>query len=386
MSGTVTSLVIGGAAVPLAEAIAELTIRHGLDSPGSGPTSSVLTLALTAWAGPRVRVADSIALDVDGAPRFRGLVSDVRASFDDPAGRVTIQATGLLATLSRRPVRYAASIHVHFEMPEKWEERAIGLFEAVGWDDYVVEPPHDIFAPTITALLAYPSLADGALLATHLEELQGTIDSTVCDLPDGRVLVQAHVARAGLIDWAAVPELPADRVVYAPEWEQTLDIANVAVVGYGNDFTTPPSNGTQTSRNQASVDIYGERVLDRSDAVILDETEAAWVGAELVRRRGYPRWSIPSCAVLGFYTPEIGQLVRLVELPEGSPVGSTWDAIVEGWIDSLAGEEWLTTLILSDPAHSGIGMPWSAVPAGVTWAGLDPETPWYAASTPELLT
>ena len=165
-----------------------------------------------------------------------------------------------------------------------------------------------------------------------------------------------------------------DRVLYAPDWVQSLDVVNVADVTYG----TLEDSHTVTARNTESVARYGERSTVVGSTFAASGPAAAF-GGEMVVRRGYPHWLLPDVQVLGMVTPVIGGLVLLTELPAGSPVVGSWQPVCEGWTDVLEGDAWTTTVQLSDSIRSGMSIPWRAVPADVQWNEVDPGCHWSDA-------
>ena len=94
-----------------------------------------------------------------------------------------------------------------------------------------------------------------------------------------------------------------------------------------------------------------------------------------------PRWLIEQVILFGLPAAELrpGRRVILTLLPAGSPVGSSFAAALEGWTETLEGEDWTTTLALSDPARSGLTITWQTSPPDVTWQTVDPACQWQTA-------
>ena len=353
---------IGGDDLELDGVTAAVTIRFGRLDPSDAPTASTLQLDLVDLAASsRYRCGDDVELDLlDGSPRFRGQVTDLAQTFD-PAAHLSLTATGNLARIARRRIGFGAWPQ------EAWSARVARVFAEAGWDAYTVELGSS--DPPVAA-----RAASGTSVTNELASLAATGSAAIIDLPDGSILVQAISARSTL----DVPELelPPELTLYAPAWSQVLDLVNVADVTYG----TLEDSHTVTSRNEDSVALFGER-SGSSDSAFALQADAAAEGVRLVNRRGYPHWLTPTVQLSGLVTPRIGTLAHLVELPPGSPYGTSWQAVTEGWVDVLDGQSWLTVLQLSDPIRSALSLQWRNVPAEIAWLDVDPAAVWSDATT-----
>lgn len=366
---TVYTLTIDGASIPLDDVVAQITVRHGLDAAGDPPTASILNLAFLGELGPAFACGMAVAFDIDTRPRFRGVITDLSVSIDPDEGRVSLIAAGNLSRISLRKVGYG-------DWPqETWTARVQRVFSEASWTQYTLQSPPVEFQVA-------SRLAAETTVTAQLADLAATGGATICDLPDGKILVQALGARQPAAGAPAPPALPPYLVRFAPDWTQTLDVVNVAVVGYG----TLEDPHTRTTRNEGSVETYGERSSDLA-ATFATQTDADARGLEMVNRRGYPRWLVPTCDVLALLDPypSIGKAVTLGSLPAGSPLGSTWTPVVEGWSDQLDAETWTTTLILSDPARSGLTLPWQLVTPGVRWQDTRTTATWNTAYSMEAI-
>jgi hypothetical protein len=354
-------LTIAGVSVPLAEVLAVLTIRHGRAEPDDAPTSSTLQTTMTAWASERVRCGDELAFTVDGAPRFVGQVSDLAVSFPAGVPRLELTAAGSLARIARRKIGYS-------DWPaELWQDRASRIMAEAGWSAYVLDPPD-----ASDLLMMAPRAAGETTVTAMLADLATTGAACICDMPDGSILLQPLSARHAA---ASVLELAPELVAFAPTWRQALDVVNLAVVAYG----PLEDSHTITTRNASSVNTYGERSTEL--ATTFDSSDdAASRGLQLVTRCSAPRWLVDSASLLGLPTAlRVGELVQLTELPPGSPVGSSFGAALEGWAETLAGEDWTTILALSDPARSGLTIEWRSLPPELAWQDVDPTCSWETA-------
>lgn len=351
---------IGGVDLALDTVTASAVIRFGRVDPGDPPIASTLQLVLIDLeASSRIETGDLIELDlIDAEPRFRGQITDLSQSWD-PSAALTIVAAGNLARVARRKVGNA-------DWPqETFSARVARVLADADWTDYTIEYGRN---PLVAARTASETTA-GAELAN----LAVTGAAAIIDLPDGSLLIQTIDARALLA--APILELPPELVLFAPDWSQSLDVLNVIDVAYG----TLEDPHTQTSRNVDSVTRFGERGGSLASTFAL-EADAATAGAAMVARRGYPHWIAPTVQLSGLVTPRIGALAKLTELPDGSPLGAIWQPVVEGWQDTLDGDEWLTMLQVSDPIRSGVSLRWIDVPPALTWATVDPDCQWTDAS------
>jgi hypothetical protein len=355
------SLTIAGLEVPLAEVLAVATVRHGRREPDDQPTSSTLQLTLTGWAAPTVRCGQAVELAVDGAPLFRGQVSDLAAAFPDGVARLELTASGPLAAIARRKIGYG-------DWPaEVWSDRAARIMAEAGWSAYTIDPPRSDDVVWMAARAASETSVN-AMLA----DLAITGAACICDQPDGSILLQPLSARHAAPD---PHELAPELVLFAPTWRQALDVVNVAVVAYG----PLEDSHTTTTRNPQSVSTYGERSTELATTFAAIE-DAATRGLELVTRLAAPRWLVDQVSVLGLAaTLRTGQRIMLSELPDGSPVGAAFVAALEGWAWTLAGDEWSTELALSDPARSGLTLEWSEAPPTLAWQDVDPACEWQTA-------
>lgn len=201
--------------------------------------------------------------------------------------------------------------------------------------------------------------ADETTLADVLQELAQTVPAAIADLPDGRILVQAVSARAR----REAISLDPDLVVFAPEWAQSDDVANVVRVEW--------SGGTFERTDPSSVAEYDERAPLVLSTLLTTLADVEARSAIELNRRARPDWRIDHAELLELDADlGIGSAVLLTELPAASP-RTTHIGMLEGWTDhveAIAGElEWTMTLSLSPQRLSGHGFRWNELPAGLTW-------------------
>lgn len=403
----ITAVTVDGADVDLDDALAELVIRTGRGSIDDGPTASTIQLTLrdvtraytrafTVGVPLEVRAGE---LGEPDAPRFAGTVSD--AALDDDL--LTLIGAGALSTLGRYRLGGAAW------PAEKWSDRVVRAFDEAGVPE-LLELQNDVdFDPLLLA--REPDETD---LYSYVSELAVDVMAAVTDTPTGHVLIQQITARAGAatpLSWAAVPpdvawsELDAatswleatslhaldpsrfpdvgqvldvdpDDVLFVPVWTQRLELENETTVGYGDNLEA-------TVTDAESVDRFGPYPggIQTKIAGLADATTRA---RQRVGRRAFPRWVIDSATLLAGHHLFTGELVRLSGFPAASPAGR-WDGVLEGWLDTIRGDEWTLELALSDPLYSGLSITWEQTPADVAWTDVDPATSWREATSLDAL-
>lgn len=356
-----------GIAVADAAVVASLTIRAGRTDVLDPPTSATCALSLAgnpaAWPH-HLQAGDAVAIDVAGAPRFRGTITDLGLEWVDTADAVlSVTGAGNLATYNRRPIGYGAWPQ------EAWADRVRRVFAEAGVppSGYLIDTPEPAFEVAAR-------LAGETTVSAMFDDLSQSGGACIVDLPDGRVFVQALESRQAQAGDPSPLELDPSIVLYAPAWVQVLDVVNNAAVAYGPE----ESSATTSQRNTDSIALYGERSTDVG-GTLATEDDADRRAAQIVNRRGYPRWVLPGVDCLGVVTPQIGYTVRLTELPTPTPIGSEWQPMVEGWTDQLDGELWTTSLALSDPVASGVTLPWYQLPPTLRWQDLNPACRWEDA-------
>lgn len=344
---------LAGAPVPSSVVVADLVIRAGRTDLSDPPTSATCSLALIgpsdAWPA-RLEAGAELAIDDDDVPLFRGQVSDLGLEWLDGLADLSLIGAGNLARISRRKIGYGA-------WPEEaWADRVRRVLAEAEWADFVIDTPEPTFREAARA-------GGETTVSAAFDALASSGGASIVDLPDGSVFVQALESRQVQSGDPEPLELDPSIVRYAPAWSQVLDVVNSVAVAFGPD----EDSHTQTSSNPDSIARYGERTTDVA-GTLASEDDAGRRGAQLVNRRGYPRWVLPTCELVGRFMPAIGRVVRLTMLPAESPVGAEWQPMLEGYDCSLVGTEWSTTLALSDPVASGVTLPWSDLPAGAALA------------------
>lgn len=185
-------------------------------------------------------------------------------------------------------------------------------------------------------------------------------------------------ADAGELGAGPLPVLvvdPAD-VLYVPAWEQALAVENETTVTFGDQESV-------TVAEPASVDRFGS-VPGGVATELLELVDAERRATERVRRLAWPRWVITSAPLLRGHPLTIGQVVELSGFPPSSPHAS-WRPLLEGWTDTIRGEDWNIELALSDAQLSGVQLMWVEIPAELAWSAVAPACSWKDAVTLDAL-
>lgn len=363
-----SSVVLGGATIPLADVLAALTIHHGREDISDEPTATTCQLTLVDVDAATVaafEVGQTLTVNAkDGsspaAPRFTGYVTDATLDVDE----LTVIGAGELSRLRLYEIGGV-------DWPvETWSARVTRAFTEAGLAAKLELVADPTFNPTLAArdtLTAGPTT-----LGDYLTFLVGMVGALVSDRPDGRILVQAVGART-LTD--AEPLDPLD-VAYAPAWRAELPKGNIVTVRYTGD-----QSESVTLTDAASVALYGDRP-ETIDTAFSSSSDATKRATQRLARAAYSHWNMPAVPVLRGLELKIGAPVTLSKLPPAAPY-DPWTPILEGWTDEIDGDDWRMTLALSDPLLSGVTLPWNAVPSTSLyhWNTVDPATDWTEALT-----
>lgn len=353
------SVKVGGVAVDLAGVVADVVIRHGRADvyETAEPSSAQISLLDRDHAYVRAFTVGAALEIATAGPtlRFKGAITDATLDDDD----LTVIGVGPLATLAQYTVGAGAW------PSEPWSARVARVFTEAGLAA-LLRLQVGIFDPTLAA-----RAAGAAQMDDYLQGLVPAVGGVVCDTPDGLVLVQALGAR----NYGSEVVLDPADVAYSPPWEQTLEIYNQVSVVY--------AGGTATATDAASVAAYGPHPVS-VQTEIANLTDAQTRANELLARAAFPRWKMTQAPLLAPYGLAVGSPVKLTMLPAASPY-TTWEPCLEGWTDSIQGEQWHAELALSDPLVSGLVLRWADVPVtpAYRWNTIDPTTRWRDALTPE---
>lgn len=393
-----TSVTIAGADVPLDVVLADCVIRQGRVSIDDGPVASSTQLRLenvTRAYSRAFTVGVSLAVLVDDAPRFTGTITD--AELDDDV--LTVIGVGVLATLSRYLIGAG-------DWPsELWSDRVRRAFAEAGIPELLALESDGDFDPLLVARLGtIDAPLEPVTLYDYVQTLANDVGAAVVDTPDGRILVQVIGSRqpSTVVEWQQVPrtlawtaalgtwqdatdlanivpdypsgasEIDSSDVLYVPAWAQELTLENETTVTLGDGETT------STATNAPSVEAFGSypAAITTELALAADGERRA---GDRVERRGFPRWTIPAVTLLRGYELRVGRQVILTDFPPSSPF-ATWSPVVEGWTDTISGDDWTTELAVSDPQLSGLLLVWQNVPPALAWLAVPVSVRWLDAT------
>ena len=195
---------------------------------------------------------------------------------------LTIVAVSTLSAAGRRPVRG------HAWPAEGWGARAARILAEAGLAGDVQAPAPDV--PLAAPPPDEPNIDDpstGTWSTTDalsaLGEILTDVDGIAFELGDGTIVVQALAARAGLY-----PALALDPaiVLYSPAWEQTDDVRNRIVLGYGYGA------GSVTVDEASSQARYDLRWTGDFQTGLGDAATAEAQALTKLNRLAWPRWSL----------------------------------------------------------------------------------------------
>lgn len=363
------TLTVGATVVDLAGVLGSVDLHHGRDDAFSDPQADTCQVTLLGVSKAYVQaftIGQPLVLTIrDGAgpstPRFTGRLTDASLDVDE----LTVIATGRLATLG------GYAVGAGNWPQEAWSARVTRIFAEAGLAGYLDLVPDPGFDPQLAARDA--STAGPTTVGDYLAFLAPMLGCAVVDHPDGQILVQAFGARR------LSPAVPLDPalVEYSPPWTMVLPLGNIVTVRYQAD-----QGASVTLRDDASVALYGERA-NTVDTSFVQAADATTRATQRLARTAYPHWNIPQAPLLAGLPLTVGSPLILSSMPPSSPY-EPWSPILEGWTDTIQGDEWRMSLALSDPVLSGLtALPWNAVPvtAGYDWATVDQLVPWHSALT-----
>lgn len=182
----------------------------------------------------------------------------------------------------------------------------------------------------------------------------------------------------------------------------TLDVADIAtraVVSWQEQTLDDDGNPSPTERNYAEIDAgadaeYGTRNI--SLQTLLTTQAAAATVAERLLSRNTGQWRMEGLEVADadFNVPDStaatilltlldgvrrgGLPVRVIDLPQWSPIGTVAPAYIEGGVYTFSGGGWTLALTISRATGLGSNAPWDSFPraAGWTWDAWNPAITW----------
>lgn len=391
----ITAITIDGSPVTLADVENSITITHGRgDISNSGqPSTCRLAILLDTTDPIPATIGSTLTVEAHSTPRFTGTVTAVTVTHDGShvgyVTRCSIDAVGYLDRLDRLVTGTADFLE------ETFEDRATGILAATGLT-YAVSNDDG------TILIA--ETAEAVTVREYLQKLCVTVGATMCDLPDGTILLETYTRREANYTggawadatgtWAdntqtwgsgrSALELPSDAVEWEPVWMLRQDtIVNDVTVAYGSN----DPKDTVTDTDAASVTAYGKRsaYLDTGIKNLADATARA---AAILTAQALPHWNIDRLTVLvddldvttrdAVLALESGDRVIINNLPQAAPEG-LYFGVVEGWTETHTPIGHRITLNLSDPRFSYAMVPWSDVSGSLTWGTANVNVTWSDA-------
>jgi len=354
--------------IDLGYVLASVSIRHGKDSVDGGVQAATATLAFRAIPRAELKlwtVGSTLTVDDTASRRlFTGTITDSTVTDDDPRtdAVLTVIATSTLELAGRRQVAG------HAWPAEGWGARVARILSEANLTGSVQAPSPDVpIAATKPeeGSTTYASMDALQALNAALDDVAGT----AFELGDGSIVVQAYEGRQG-----RYPLLTLDPslVLFSPDWHQVLDVKNRIVMGYGYGA------GSVTVDEPDSQARYGLRWTGLFDSGLADAATANSRALDWLDRNAWPRWELSSVTLLAPQALNVGQLVELTELPASAPFAA-WNAVIEGWTDTLEGPDWTQEVVLSDPIESGLALPWQDVPPTIRWTDVVPTCRWADA-------
>lgn len=394
ITSPVTSVLLDGSPLDLDTVEWSVIVSHGRTDIAGSPQPSTARLTLT-LRSPDVlpdAIARTLEVESHSTPRFTGEVTGMRiehattADDVDPRTRVHVYAVGNLNKLATLTDGAAGFIE------ETMIDRATGILDATGLT-------YAISSDDGTVLLAHDP--ETRTVLDWLNELCETVGATMADLPDGTILFESYTRRsldftAGIwagadgtwADYAgqwqagrATLALPAESVMWAPQWEKAVDtVLNDVTVTYG---AADPQT-TVTAGDSNSVTRYGTRSVELVTTIKLEAAAQARADA-IITAQASARWRMSQVTVL-VDTLDATDLALLLALESGDRVNvdgnpgvspaTAYVGIVEGWTDTYSPSGHRMTLYLSDPRFSFALADWGQIDTAVTWADVNATVAW----------
>ena len=393
ITNPIASLTINGAAQSLSTVEWSMTITHNRSSisvPGQASTAT-FTLVIQHPATIPVTVTDVIVITAGTSKRFTGKVVSLQLTHDQdatgtPITRISCQCVGNLALLDGMTTGTAGYTEQTFG------DRADGILSATGLT-YLVNSD-----ATLT-LLAETS--DTRTVRDVLDTMCETAGATMCDLPDGTILLETYSRRALNYDgtswqfttgawsangqaWQAARqpwEVPTNAVEWSPTWGKSLDrLINSVTVTYGS----ADPQATTTSTDAPSIASYGTRSA-LIETTMRDLADATARASAVITAQSQPRWGMGSARIMldlldatnlaKAYALESGDRVIVGAIPNVAP-STFYYGIVEGWQEVITPEGHTLDLYLSDPRYSYAMASWADVSGSLTWAATNAAVTW----------
>jgi hypothetical protein len=370
----------------------DLTIRHGRDDFTDQPEADAVTLNLSVdhagAAVPAIEIGAAVVVTYqvwNGGPvrtRFQGRVSDVHRSWEEAGastpdlGVCQVVAVSSVGDLGRRIVGDEP-------WPQELDGARVGRILRMAWPALPaanVDPgiyqviPRDVDRQAALGLIHEAAEAGGGLLWNRADD----------SMPRYADFEHRRGTTAAL-------ELDACDILASPTWARDLSgLVNYVSLTYGVTPEDPPEGSPSeapslTSRNQASVDRFGEYGYSATLALALQADAQA--RADLITtRNGTPAWLLSDLPVdvRGLSTADLEtllaldmhDLILLTGLPAAGSAPTSTYVWVEGWTENLAAGDHGLTLSVSTYCATAPPVRWDDVNPAATWDTADPAWTW----------
>jgi hypothetical protein len=386
---SITSVVIGGTTIPLADIDYSVAIYHGRDRIDDSPDSSSCEMLIYVDGAAAINfdVNETVVVQSYSTTRFTGQITDITVQHGynldgTPITGVSIIAMGNLRLLGKY-------VDAGSWSAESVQDRVDAILTGTGLA-YVAEADP---ALNLTAYTPGP----GEVRA-FIDEICEWTGATIYDTPDGRIWFESYTRRGttyatetwaefGATSWAnavgnwdqgiapSLVTLNSAAVVWSPEWTMTgSTIINDVTVTYGT--ADPQASVNQT--DAASIEAHGQNAIELKTT--LDQaTDATERAANIITAQAASRYQIGHVevlldeltsaergAVLGL---KAGARVLVQNLPQPAPF-TEFLGVVEGWGELHTPDRVSLSLALSDPRYSYATVQWGEAPAAATWGGV----------------
>lgn len=387
---------INGTNIALTAVDYDVTISHGrstvFDSPEPGNAQITIRgpVSLTLEPGQALTIAN------DGITRFTGEITDVRMNHLKEANQAvtTIIAIGPLSQLG-----YVMTGASGFSA-ETVRERAEEVLTDGGL------PYFNGGTPDLDLDQISPGNEEIVPVLEYLGNLARWSGATYFDTPGNYIVFESYGVRGQTANpgiWAATPGtwaqqtqtwnayptnpdltpvvLPADSVVWAPDWRKTLE----PVI---NDVTVQHGTGQQHAdrlEDLDSISEYGRRAIVLNTQ-LHNHNDALARGTMILLGQARPLWNMGQVTVLmdqltpAMKTKVMGLLSGATVIVDGLPATApetVWGGIVEGWTETYTPGLYTMTLSLSDRRYSYQTAAWEDVDPALTWGNVNATVEWF---------
>jgi hypothetical protein len=397
---SVTSVVIGGTTIPLADIDYSVAIYHGRDRIDDSPDSSSCEMLIYVDGATAINfdVNETVVVQSYSTTRFTGRITDITVEHGynldgTPITGVSIIAMGNLRLLAKY-------VNAGSFSAQSVQARVDAILTGTGLT-YTAEADPEL------DLIAY---APGPTVVRDLlDEICEWTGATLYDTPDGQIWFESYTRRGydystatwadmGTTTWgsalgkwseqygatsvAPTPvTLPSAAVVWSPEWTMTAStIINDVTIAYG----TSDPQATINQTDSGSITAYGRNAI-QLETNLDQSSHANRRASQILTAQADSRYQIGKVEVLldqltaGQRTSVLGlkagSRVIVEDLPQPAPF-EEFLGVVEGWGELHTPDRVSLTLALSDPRYSYAVVSWGEAPAAATWGGVPVSKTW----------